>query len=286
MKTTNTLRLLLVALLLVAGNAQAQTKIKTTKVDSTRLSSLVEGDYQVDRYLVEHPADADYAIRYRIGNATLNAALGQNSAALGNLKGLVDQTLADTLNRVVRVKIDGYASPDGPAALNRSLSMKRAKDMQGYLDRNYHLSSHYPVTLDGITASWSDAIEAVSHSTIPHRDAVLAILSDRSLPESGKQARLKQLPGVWPYLAAHILPPMRRVEVEVAYLNGSIVEHRSPIEQPAPTDASDDEVTEQAELIIVEEVVQPVVDPCCEELLRLETIGIIIEMPDQGVDFE
>ena len=46
------------------------------------------------------------------------------------------------------------------------------------------------------------------------------------------------------------------------------------------------EVTEQVELIIVEEVVQPVVDPCCEELLRLETIGIIIEMPDQGVDFE
>lgn len=275
-KTTTTFWLFAAAVLLWAGSAQAQST--TSEVDSVRLSTLVEGDYQIDRYLVEEAAGADYAIRYRISNATLNKSLDNNLKELDELQLLMGETFADTLNRVERVHIKGYASPDGPAALNRTLSKQRAEDMRRYLDRTYNLSKHYKVQMDAATASWSDAYDAVCNSSIPHRDSVLKIIADRSLTESAKQAHLKRMPEVWSYLAAHILPPMRRVAVNVDYYNGAIVEHRTLLRPTEPNP--------EPEVILLERVVERVVDPCCDELLQQESIGVILDMPYEGVDFQ
>ena len=104
------------------------------------------------------------------------------------------------------------------------------------------------------------------------------ILDSRTHTESEKQAALRRMPEAWRYLAQHILPPMRRVEIDIAYQQGSIVEQRTRIvpAKPQPT---------EPEVVVVEEIEHTVVDPCCQELLRSETIGIIVDMPSEEVDF-
>lgn len=251
------------------------------KADSTRLASAVEGDYRVDQYLISQPVDVDYDIHYRINNATLNPSLGENKEELAALQQLIEKPLSDTLNHVGQIHITGYASPDGSPELNRTLAKHRAEDMQNYLNKQYHLSAHYPLKIDSETASWSDARVAVAASSIPHRDSVLMILDSRTHTESEKQAALRRMPEAWRYLAQHILPPMRRVEIDIAYQQGSIVEQRTRIVPANPQPAQPTE----PEVVVVEEIERTVVDPCCQDLLRSETIGIIVDMPSEKVDF-
>lgn len=255
-----------------------------SKADSTLLTSSVEGDYQVDKYLITEPVDADYNIRYRISNAVLNPSLGENKQELAELQELIEKPLADTLNRVQRIHITGYASPDGPPALNRSLAKRRAEDIQHYVDKQYQLSTRYELQINSEVASWSDARAAVAASSIPHRDSVLTILTSRTHTESEKQAALKQMPEAWRYLAQYILPPMRRVAIEVDYEQGSLVEHRTQIAPAKPQTAQASPVTEP-EIVVVEQIERKVVDPCCQDLLRTETIGIILDMPSEDIDF-
>ena len=109
---------------------------------------------------------------------------------------------------------------------------------------------------------------------MPERQRVLEILDSR-LSAAEKQAELKRMPAVWNYLAAHILPPFRRVEVALDYGQGIVVEQRERMPRPV-----------REEIIIVEPACPPApVDPCCEELCRSNQLGMIVALPDNEVDF-
>lgn len=245
--------------------------------DSVLLSEAVEGDYRIERYRISKEEEADYSVRYSINNAELNRSLNGNDAELIDLKNLVTGFLNDTLNEVKRVMIMGYASPDGPLSLNRSLAQRRAENMKNYVDKQYRFSTRYAVMLDAEVPVWSSLRDKVAASPIPMRDSVLMIL-DSGRSEAEKQAALKQMPAVWSYLAKQILPPVRRVEVTIDYGVGSVVEHRTAIAPKPTTDKPAEEV------IIVEEVEQ-VENPCCRELCQSEQLGIIVDMPGVEVDF-
>lgn len=249
------------------------------KPDSVLLSNEMEGDYQVKRYLVSEEEDADYVLHYRINNATMNRSMNGNEAELVDLKNLVTGFLADTLNEVEQVKITGYASPDGPLALNTSLAKRRAEDVKKYVDQQYHFSKKYAVTLDSEVSPWSALREAVAKSSIPMKDSVLMILDSRHT-DADKQLALKRMPAVWNYLAANILPSMRKVDLVIDYAAKSIVEQRVAVAKPKPTPAP----TPTPEVIVVEEVVEQV-DPCCRELCESDQLGVMVDMTEVEVDF-
>lgn len=258
---------------------QAQVNNSPSKPDSVLLSDAVEGDYQVKRYLVSEEEDAEYAIHYRINNATMNRSMNGNEAELVDLKNLVTGFLADSLNEVKQVTIKGYASPDGSLTLNKSLAKRRAEDVKKYVDQQYHFSKRYDVTLNSEVPAWSTLREAVAKSSIPMKDSVLMILDSRH-SEADKQLALKRMPSVWSYLAANILPSMRKVDLEVDYDAKTIVEERVAVAKPKPAPKP----TPAPEVIVVEEVVEEV-DPCCRALCESDQLGVIVDMTDVEVDF-
>ena len=139
---------LTVAMSAVAGaTAQTGTMSASSAPDTVLLSERTDGDYLVRTYRIRQTDDVDYSIRYRISAATLNAALAGNSEALSELNGFVDGLLQDTLKKVSRIVITGYASPDGPVAYNRELAAQRATDFKNYVDGKYNLSQRYAVTV-------------------------------------------------------------------------------------------------------------------------------------------
>ena len=279
MKTILTSIFVALAALCAAPRGWAQSSPQ--KADSVLLSERVDGDYHVKDYLVQQADEADYSVHYRINNATLNQALEKNGATLQELDTMASKVLADTLNRVERVTIIGYASPDGPLALNKSLAKRRAEDMQRYVDQHYRFSKRYDVELDAKVPAWGSIREAVASSAIPHRDSVLHIL-DGDYTEVEKQAALKRMPKVWHYLAIHVLPPIRRAEVMVDYQQGMVVSLRTLIPKAAPEPKP--ETVEEPEVVIVE-AVEEVVDPCCEELCGSEQLGVIVDMTGVEIDY-
>lgn len=253
--------------LCTASGVRAQTQNTTTapKVDTVLLSETVDGNYRVRRYLLEHSADVDYSVLYRINVSTLAPTMGKNGEELDALKGFTNTLAQDTTKQVHRVIVTGYSSPDGPKALNERLAKARMQSFLNYVNGKYDFSKRFDVTSNWVAEDWEGCRRAVESSSIPDKKEVLAILDGNDTPEQ-KELRLKQMPAAWEYMKEHILPPLRRAEVEVRYGTGVIFEQRTMIEQPRR-----------------EPVAQPRQNPCdpCDLIVDENITGIIVEMPEE-----
>ncbi len=240
------------------------------KADSVMLSETTDGDYLVRRYLVRSDADTGYTLRYKISSSTLTTNFDGNPKEIQGLTDFINSMDRDSLMQVKSVTITGYASPDGPLALNERLAKNRAQSLKTYVDNKFGLSKKYDVKTSSEASDWNAARESIARSNVPDKQTVLNIIDQRD-GRDAKEQRLKALPSaVWTYLADQILPPMRYAEIAISYVGGEVVVQRTLIPQP--------------EVIVVEEV-EEVCDPCaCVDVME-GVNGLIVEMPDVPVDF-
>lgn len=252
------------------ATAQTRSTMSAPKADSVMLSETTDGDYLVRRYMVRSDSDTDYTLRYKISTSTISTNFDGNPTEIKGLDNFIGSMDNDSLMHVRAITITGYASPDGPLALNQRLAKGRAQSLKTYVDKKYGLSNKYEISTSSEASDWNDAREAISRSNVPHKQEVLNIIDQRDAAPAIEQ-RLKAMPTeVWTYLAEQILPPMRYAEIVISYAEGRIVEQRTLIPQP--------------EVIIVEEV-EEICDPCACIDVEESINGIIVEMPDVPVDF-
>lgn len=148
------------------------------------LSERADGDYIVRQALVERKADSDYSVRYLINLATLDAALDGNSRQLNELNSFVSGMMRDSLVRVNSVVITGYASPDGPVALNERLARSRARDFRNYVDTKYGFSKKFNVKTSSVAEDWEMCRTLVEKSAMPEKQAVLRVIDGTQSPEA------------------------------------------------------------------------------------------------------
>ena len=140
------------------------------------------------------------------------------------------------------------------------------------------------MVVNSAIAPWSDVRAKLAASNIEGRDEALTILDSNHTPAE-KQTALKALPAVWHFLAHEVLPPLRRVAVDVRYKQGEVVTTRvavAPKPTPAPASTPTPQTTPKP-VVTAQQTRQT--DPCCEELLTSETLGMIVAMPGSEVDF-
>jgi len=241
------------------------------------LSERADGNYLVRKYIVNRVDDNGYSIRYQINMSKLISTLADNSQELSELNGFVESVMNDTLLRVKSVEITGYSSPDGPVKFNETLARNRAADFKNYVDRKYGFSKKYKVSTSSVAEDWEMCRTLVERSNMTDRQAVLRVLDGAGTPDA-KEQELKAMPAAWEYMKVHILPPLRRVEMTINYDAASIVEQRTLVRRPEPEPCPEPRKEEPSQ-------------SCCEEYVPCEVIdesitGIIVEMPEPGVDFE
>ncbi|HJC76117.1 MAG TPA: hypothetical protein H9929_01240 [Candidatus Alistipes excrementavium] len=253
------------------ATAQIKSTMSAPKADSVMLSETTDGDYLVRRYMVRSDADTGYTVRYKISSSTLTTNFDGNPSEIQGLTDFINSMDRDSLMQVKSVTITGYASPDGPLALNERLAKNRAQSLKNYVDEQFGLSKKYDVRTASVASDWDAAREAIARSNVPDKQTVLGII-DRRGGRTAVEQRLKALPAeVWKYLADRILPPMRYAEIAIAYVGGREVVQRTLIPKP--------------EVVVVEEVEEVCCDPCaCVEVME-SVNGLIVEMPDVPVDF-
>lgn len=255
--------------LCAASGATAQTRgtmpMSKSGADTMMLSQTTEGNYLVRRYVVKNQDNTDYSIRYKINAAMLSSTLDSNQKQLSELNTFIENLMRDSLMEMRSAVITGYSSPDGPMKFNEELAKKRAWDFRNYVDKKYNFSKMYNVTVNSVAEDWEMCRALVVEMPVPDKEKVLTIIDGKWTPEE-KEAALKKLPAAWNYMKANILPPLRRVELEIHYGAGNIVETRTMIAPPAPKPEP-----------------KPA-EPCCEVVDESIT-GIIVEMPG-GHDFE
>ena len=116
--------LALPAALCAATGAAAQNRVTmpVPKADSVFVSENTEGDYLVRKYEVRNDADTGYELFYPISNSTLNASFDDNARSMESIGAFLASFEGDSPLTMRRITITGYASPDGPVALNRRLA--------------------------------------------------------------------------------------------------------------------------------------------------------------------
>lgn len=196
------------------------------------ISTTIEGDRQVSRWLVAESADdgsKEFTVHYQMNLTQLVSSYGRNSSELSSLHALLDSVVGGERRQITQIDIVGYASPDGSLSGNKALANRRATDFRGYINKHYNLAK-VSGTTRGVALPWSATKSSVESSSIPSRAEVLDLVSSKH-SMADIELGLKRIPAAWDYMCDNILPPMRSVEMQIKYTSWVEVVVSTPIEQ-------------------------------------------------------
>lgn len=78
-------------------------------------------------------------VRFSVGQAAIDTAAFGNGRALDSLRTVSASIMADSTVDIAGIRFDGYASPEGPASLNRRLSQQRRLALEEYVRKHTSL---------------------------------------------------------------------------------------------------------------------------------------------------
>lgn len=154
-------------------------------------------------------------IYFRLGEAKYDPDFKNNQSNLNKFVEEVNAHSADSLYTRFSVDFYGGASPEGSEKVNERLAQKRLDNAMTALEKagfdfgrfrsgGLHTSKSSIENWDG----FKDVIS--TDERLPHRDEVLAIISDTTLTSADKEKKLKKLQGgAWNYLTHNVLSSAR-----------------------------------------------------------------------------
>ena len=166
-------------------------------------------------------------LSYPLGKHEVLRGFGNNDRELTRLSEFIHRAFSDTLIYVRSVRLTGYSSIDGTYAVNETLARNRVESMRRYLDREYGLSSRYPLRTDYVSEDWGGLRQLLLSSDYAWRGAALQII-DQTDVFNGRESQLMLLNGGEPYreMLNRLFPLLRRVEILVEYDLRKIIEQR------------------------------------------------------------
>lgn len=189
----------------------------------------------------QQAADA-LQIYYRQGYRYIDPALRDNGKELDRFTKSIENALQQ--EKLERVVIRSYTSPDGTDRANTALAAHRVDSLASYLLRHTGLSADLLEKHAGGIA-WELLRDKVAASDMPYRDEVLQILdntpvwiyNDQGKIIDGRKKRLMDLlEGVpYRYMYEEFFPELRSSIAATLYLRREKLPEPAPEPEPAPT---------------------------------------------------
>lgn len=137
--------------------------------------------------------------------------------------------LADFLSKtkeILKIEVNGYASPDGEIQFNNELADERASEggkfvinalrsSQGLKEIQYDLNNSALYVQNKGTEDWKGLLRGIEFARIPRKDEVRSIIENPNLNSSDKQTQLKGMRESWDIIAEDYLPPLRRANMVI-----------------------------------------------------------------------
>ena len=168
--------------------------------------------------LATHSDNDALKFYFKLNQSTFDKQFMTNEVYMSNLMSVIAKLNMIPNLSISRVLIAGFASVEGPLALNEQLSYKRAVSISNYLQNSINLDSAHIEIYNG-GENWIGLRDIVSSSDMRYRAEVLDIIDKtpvrtyvgRKLVD-GRNYQLMQLKGGAPYryLLKHIFPRLRQ----------------------------------------------------------------------------
>jgi hypothetical protein len=199
-----------------------------------------------------------------MGNGSTIDALIEDLRALN---GKADTTMDSLL-------IVASASPEGPASLNKRLSIQRSENIKSILlNINPELKPE-KIKIESRPADWDAILKAVEEDTsIPHRDTLLAVLTDPDIEHS--DASLRSMPQVWQYISTSVLGELRTAVITIYLTHTEIVPaSQEPQPEPVPQLTSMPESTPE-----------PVIEVSRRKMVMAARTNLLVPGMNVGLEF-
>jgi Protein of unknown function (DUF3575) len=165
-----------------------------------------------------------------------------NASSLDRLAAIVDSMALNAQGDTIVVTLCGWASPEGPKALNTTLSQRRAATVEKLLRQTIPSSTpvRYDIRANG--ENWQGLAIQIAASDLPNRNAILEIIDKPNAKE-----RLRKLDNnrTWSMLVRRYFPTLRCVDMTASYLYPVVTVTTDTIAAdvtspalPAPTDTT------------------------------------------------
>ena len=142
----------------------------------------------------------------------------RNPEELAAIRATIDAVRADKDVSIRSLTIKGYASPEGPYALNERLAKGRTEALIRYVDDLYDFPAS-TLHSEWEAEDWNGLVARLEHSDIPDKEKIIAVASDSSmLPDSREAAIKRDFPQQYAYMLADIYPALRHTDYNVTYV--------------------------------------------------------------------
>ena len=172
-----------------------------------------------DAFCTVSQRKTELMLHFRFDRSIVDYGYRDNQQALAALHKLfADRNRAE---RIDSIRIRAFSSPEGNAAYNQRLALKRARAVKGYLVWKYPGIPQHRIRTSAQAESWEALREAIGNDTLlPCRDEILQIL-ELDTTESRKEALLKKLDAGTPYgyLRRQVLPQVRNASICTVYMD-------------------------------------------------------------------
>ena len=128
----------------------------------------------------------------------------RNTSELAKIRATIDTVRNDKYTTLTRIKIHGYASPEGSYANNTRLAKNRTQALVDYVTSYYN---------------WKGFRKFVSASSIEKKEEVLRLIDDESINFDKKERDIANLvgPQTYQYILAECYPALRHSDYTVNY---------------------------------------------------------------------
>lgn len=121
----------------------------------------------------------EISFEFRVNSSSVDSIYGDNAARMRELKSFLNNIREDGSIKIASVTFCGAASPEGSAALNRNLSMKRLLAVENIVRREIDLPDSI-ITRNDSYIPWDYLKTQVAESAISQKEEVLSILNEQS----------------------------------------------------------------------------------------------------------
>lgn len=127
---------------------------------------------------------------------------------------------------ILKIEVNGYASPDGELQFNNELANERAgaggkfvvdalRSSTGLKDINYDINNRNLYVQNQGTEDWKGLLQGIEFARIPNKEKVVEIIRNTSLSSTEKQSQLRAMNDAWEIITEEYLPPLRRANMVI-----------------------------------------------------------------------
>lgn len=160
--------------------------------------------------------EGDAFVDYPVSQTVIYPDYHNNQVELGKIRATIDSVRLDPDVTVTELFIKGFASPESPYANNTRLAKGRTEAIREYVGKLYDIPQEV-IRTDFEPENWEGLREYVSRSSLPGRDAIIALIDTDMDPDRKEWMIKSRYPQDYAHLLKECYPYLRRTYYRIDY---------------------------------------------------------------------